>query len=100
MRHNVATRREILVPVKYGMAELMLELKEAEIKAEDIPVYNHQGHIETKHQKDKNETLTVMVHVGKINKTTALTLPTEEEWRQATSEDHDLRYIKRVLSSP
>ena len=37
----------------------------------------------------------MMVHVGQINKTTTLTLPTEEEWRQATSEDRALRYIKR-----
>ena len=41
-----------------------------------------------------------MVHADQINKTTTLHLPTEEEWMQATSEDHDLGYIKRVLSSP
>ena len=40
-----------------------------------------------------------MVHKVKINKTTTLTLHTEEEWNQATSEDHDLGYIKRILSS-
>ena len=41
-----------------------------------------------------------MVHAGKINKTKTLPLPTEEEWRQATSEDRDLGYIKKILSSP
>ena len=50
--------------------------------------------------KDKYETPTVMVHAGKINKTTTLRLPTEEEWRQATSYDNDLGYIRRILSSP
>ena len=40
-----------------------------------------------------------MVHVVHINKTTTLTLPTEEEWRQAKSEDHDMGYIKSILSS-
>ena len=41
-----------------------------------------------------------MVHAVQINKTKTLPLPTEEEWKQATQEDHDLRYIKRILSSP
>ena len=41
-----------------------------------------------------------MVHAGQINKTTTLTLPTGEEWSQATLQDNDLRYIKRILSSP
>ena len=41
-----------------------------------------------------------MVHVVHINEIAALPLPTEEEWRQATSEDHDLRYIKKTLFSP
>ena len=60
----------------------------------------YQGHTETQKLKDNNETSTVMVHADQINKTTTLHLPTEEEWMQATSEDHDLGYIKRVLSSP
>ena len=50
--------------------------------------------------KDKNETTTLIVHAGHINKTKTLPLPTEEEWSQATSEDHDLGYIKRILASP
>ena len=44
----------------------------------------------------KNETPTVMVHAGNINKTTTLPLPIEEEWRQDTSEYHDLGYIKII----
>ena len=40
-----------------------------------------------------------MVHAGHINETFKLPLPTEEEWMQATSYDHDLGYIKRILSS-
>ena len=39
-----------------------------------------------------------MVHEGHINETKILGLPTEGEWRQVTSEDHNLRYIKRILS--
>ena len=50
--------------------------------------------------ENNTKTTTVMVHAGQINETTTLPLPTEEEWRQATSEDHDLVYIKRVLSGP
>ena len=60
----------------------------------------HHGHTETQHLKYNNETPTVMVHAVQINKTTTLPLPTEEEWRQATSKGHDLGYIKRILSSP
>ena len=41
-----------------------------------------------------------MVHTGQINETTTLPLPTEEEWRQDTSEDHDLGFIKGVLAIP
>ena len=59
-----------------------------------------QGNIDTQHLKDNNETPTVMVHAGQINKTTILSLPTEEEQRQATSDDHDIGYIKSILSSP
>ena len=40
-----------------------------------------------------------MMHAGQINETTTLNLTTEEEWRQATSEDHDPGYVKRILSS-
>ena len=35
-RQEVAMRREIVVPGKHSMGSSMLELKEAEIKAEDI----------------------------------------------------------------
>ena len=41
-----------------------------------------------------------MVHAVNINKTTTSPLLAEEAWRQATLEDHDLRYIKRILSIP
>ena len=41
-----------------------------------------------------------MVHAGQINKTTTVPLPNEEDWRQATSEDRDIGYIKRILSIP
>ena len=60
----------------------------------------HKGHTETKKLKNNNETPTVIVHAGQINKTTTLPLPTDEYWMQATSEDHDIGYIKRILSSP
>ena len=78
----------------------MLSLNEAGKKSEAIPVHMHQGHTETQQLKYNNETPPVMVHVVQINKTTTLPLPTEEKCRYATSEDHDLGYIKRVLSSP
>ena len=37
--HKAAMRWTRLVPVKHGMASLMIALKEAKIKAEAIPVY-------------------------------------------------------------
>ena len=40
----------------------------------------------------------VMVNELQINKITIICLLTEEDWRQATPEDHDLKYIKRILS--
>ena len=86
------------LPRKHGMSALMPELKEAEIKSESIPVHMNHGNTETKHPKDKNKTPTVMVNTGNINKITTLPLPTEEERRQATSEYHDLGYIKSILS--
>ena len=60
----------------------------------------NQGQTATKHTKDKSETPMVMVHVGQINKTTTIFLPPEEEWRQSTEEDIDIRYIKRILCGP
>ena len=68
MRHEVAMRRARVVPGKPGMSALMLALKEAEIKAEDIPVQMHQGHTETQNMRDNNETSTVMVNTGQIKK--------------------------------
>ena len=38
LRQEVAMGRARVVPGKYGMSALTLSLKEAEIKAEDIPV--------------------------------------------------------------
>ena len=40
----------------------------------------------------------MVVHTGHINKTTTLPLLTEEEWSQATSDDHNIGYFKRILS--
>ena len=65
-----------VVPGKHGMSALMLALKEAEIKAESILLYMHQGHIEIQNLKDNNETPTFMVHNKHIRKTTTLPLPT------------------------
>ena len=56
----------------------MLDLKKAEIKAEDVPLHMYQGHKATKHIKCKDETPILMVHAGHINKTKTLCLPTEE----------------------
>ena len=69
-------------------------------KAESIPVHMRQGQTATKNMKDKGEIITVTVHAVQINKTKTLFLPTEEDWRQATSEDHDLICINRIVSSP
>ena len=49
------------------MADIVLALKEAEIKAEDIPVHMHQGKTSTQKLKDKDETPTVMVNAVQIN---------------------------------
>ena len=92
--------QERVLSGKYGISALMLALKEEEIKAEAIPVHMHQGHTETYQLKYNNETPTVMVRTGKINKNTKLPLPTEEEWSQATSQGHDIGYIKSILYSP
>ena len=58
------------------------------------------GAYKTHHMKYNNETPTYMVHAGQINETTTLPLPTEEDWKQATSEENDIGYIRRILSSP
>ena len=58
----------------------------------------HYKQTATKQLKDKYEIPTGMLYAGHINKTTTLPLPTEEDWGQATSEDHYLGYIKSVLS--
>ena len=42
LRHEVAMRQSRVVPGKHGMVALMLVLKEAEVKAEDISVHMHQ----------------------------------------------------------
>ena len=41
-----------------------------------------------------------MVNAVHINETTTLGIPTEEYWRQATSEYHHLGYINNILSGP
>ena len=65
------------MPGKHGMAALMLQINEAEIKSGAIPVHTHQGQTSTKHTKDKSEPPLEIVHVGNINETTTIFLPTE-----------------------
>ena len=77
MRHEADMRREIMGTRKHGMTALMLAIKEAETKAEAIPVHMHQGQTSTKQIKDKYETPTVMVYAGQINKITTICLTTE-----------------------
>ena len=60
----------------------------------------HHKKTAIKQLKDNSEIHTGTVHAGMINKTTTLTLPTEEEWIQDTSKDHDIGYIKRILYIP
>ena len=83
-------RRARVVPGNCCMSALMLAIKEAKKNAEAIPLHMHQGHTETQQPKYNNETPTVMVNAGQIIKTTTLPLPTEEEWRKATPDDHDI----------
>ena len=56
----------------------MLALKEAEIKAEAIPINMHQGKTAKKKIIDKGKKPTVIVHVGRVNETTTLCITTEE----------------------
>ena len=60
----------------------------------------HHTQTAKKWLKDKCEKPTVMVHAEYINKIKTLPLPTEEHWMQDTSEDHDIGYTKKILSSP
>ena len=78
MRHGVAMRRARVVPVKHGMAALVLALKEVEIKAEARPVHMQKRHTESQQPKYKKKTPTLVVHAVQINKTTTLPIPTEE----------------------
>ena len=50
--------------------------------------------------KDKGDIIAVMVHLLQIKKSTTLPLHTDEDWRKFTSEDHDLGYIKSIISIP
>ena len=85
---------------KNGVAALMLALKEADIKVEAIPVHMHLGQTAAKQKNNKGVKNIVMVYAGHTNETTTLFLPTEEECGRTTSEDHDLGYIKSILSGP
>ena len=38
-RKELVMRRTRVVPGKYGMSDIMLELKDAEVKAKSIPVH-------------------------------------------------------------
>ena len=99
MRHKVDMRRAIVVTGKHGMSALMIDLNEAEIKAENIPVHMRQEKTATKHLKNKGKITTVMVHVVHINETSILSLPIKEEWMQDKAEANDFRYIIIILSS-
>ena len=87
---NVDMRRSIVVPGKHCISELIIGLKQAEIKYEDIPVHMHHKHTSIKQLKAKGEKPTVMVHAVQIKETTTLPLPTEGDLRQATSDYCDL----------
>ena len=69
-------RQSRVVTGKHGMVDLMLVLKEAEIKAEDIPVHMQQRQTATKHPKDNGEITKVTVRSGQLNDTTTLCIPT------------------------
>ena len=58
--------RARVVPIKHGIKTLILALKEAEIKAEAIPVHMHHGQTATNQLKYKSEITTVMMHAVKI----------------------------------
>ena len=45
LRQEIAMIWEIVVPGKHCMSDLMLALKQVEIKEESIPVHMHQGNI-------------------------------------------------------
>ena len=77
-RQEVAMRRARLVPGKHGISALMLALKEAEKKAEYIPVHMHQENKEKQQLKYKDKIPTLMVHTGQINENIKLCIPTEE----------------------
>ena len=53
LRHESSMILAIVVPVKHGMAALMLVLKEEKIKAEAILVHINQRQNATKNPKDK-----------------------------------------------
>ena len=97
MRLEAAMRRAILVPGKHDTSYLILLITEEEIEAEPIPLHMYQGKTTTTQPKEKGGKTIVMAHARHINETTTLYITTEEEWSQATSEYHDLRYIKRIL---
>ena len=71
-------RQATVVTGKHGMLSLMLALNEAETRTEAIPVHMNQGQNVTKHMKYRCETPTLLVHVGNIDETTTLYIPTEE----------------------
>ena len=93
---DVAMIRERVVPGKYGISALAIELKEAEIKAEDILVHIHHKQTATKQLKYNGEISTGTMYAVHINETTTLPLPTEQEWSKDTSDDHDIGCIKRI----
>ena len=77
LQQELAMIRSRVVPGKHSMVAFMLAIKEVKMKSESIPLHMHHVHTETKHLKYNNETPTVMVHAGHINKTTTLPIPTE-----------------------
>ena len=100
LRQKSDMRQTGVVPRKHGVADLTLAQKDMETKAEEIPVYMNQGQTETQKLKDRDKIPTVMVHAVQINENTTLYIPSEEDWRQNTSQDHDIGYIHDTVSGP
>ena len=80
LQKELAMRRERVVHGKHSISALTIALNESEIKENDIPVHMHRKQTAVQ-----------------INKTTTLCLNTEEGWRKATPENHEIGYIKRIL---
>ena len=65
---ELAIRRTRVVYGKHGMSDRMLELKEAEIKAEDLTTHMNHKQTASKNPKYKGEIPTGTVHARQIKK--------------------------------